>query len=386
MGELRVISKKRDFSVVLPNSFEITKFAISFFLTLSCLFSGCALMDRSQGNNRPNPPYAGHENQYRGIFHVHTVYSGDSKIRLKDITAAARKGRLDFVIVTDHNTIDASQAYRRSSLPAPPLMIFGVENTTPDGHLITLGPEETPPRGSSPEAILEWVHGKGGFGILAHPVSKTPWKNPDTRKADGVEVYNFAHSLLESNRMALGGKLGVLSRKKFLRNFQKRPEELLDYWDRKLESGKYAGWGAVDAHIRHKWLGWPFENELLQFESVTMFALAEKLETKPILEALAQGKSFMAFEGRGPAAGFSFTAQAGDVLSGSGDTVLLNARPVFLIKTPERATIRLVRHGAIVFEYEGREAAYPVERAGAYRVEAYRDGGLWILSNPIYIE
>ena len=252
--------------------------------------------------------------------------------------------------------------------------------------MITLGPEETPPRGSSPETILEWVHGKGGVGILAHPVSKTPWKNPDTQNFDGLEVYNFAHSLLETNRMALGGRLGALSRKRFLRNFQKRPDSLLDYWDRKLESGKVAGWGAADAHIRHKWLGWPFENELLQFESVTMVALTEKLQTTPILEALAKGKSFMAFESRGLAMGFSFTAQAKGKIYGSGETGLLNDRPVFLIKTPERATIRLVRHGVMVFEYEGREAAYPVEHEGAYRVEAYRNGGLWILSNPIYIE
>ncbi len=344
-------------------------------------------MDRTQTSIVRPPALPGHESQYRGVFHVHTVYSGDSRITLKEITRAARKTGLDFVIVTDHNSIDASNAYHQSSLPAPPLMIFGVENTTFDGHLVTLGPGEVPPQGENPGAVLEWVHSKGGFGILAHPASrKTPWTNPDTQNFDGLEVYNFAHSLFEANKVGLSGKLGALSRKRFLGNFQKRPDNSLDYWDQKLESGKVAGWGAVDAHIRHKWMGWPFENELLQFESVTMYALAERLETKPILEALAKGKSFMAFECRGLAAGFSFTAQAKAKIYGSGETVLLSDRPVFSIRTPEPATFRLMKRGAMIFEYQGREAAYPVEYGGAYRVEIYRNGGLWILSNPIYVE
>jgi hypothetical protein len=178
----------------------------------------------------------------------------------------------------------------------------------------------------------------------------------------------------------------VLTKKKFLKTFQKRPEALLDYWDQKLALGKYSGWAAVDAHIRHKWFKWPLENERLQFQSVTMVALADRLETKPVLEALIRGRSFLAFEVRGIARGFSFTAEAGEKIYTSGETVSLSRRPVFLIRTPERARIVLVNHGATVFEYDGREAVFPVEKAGAYRVEVYRGGGLWILSNPIYIE
>lgn len=360
----------------------------SFFrFILFCFFSGCALIDRSGIPSPRREPFPIRQKQYRGVYHVHTVYSRDSEIRLKDVAAAARKSRLDFVIVTDHNSVDAAADYRKSHLSAPPLMIFGSENSTEDGHLVTLGPEEMPPRALSSDAILSWVHESGGYAILAHPVSrKTPWKNPATQNFDGLEVYNFAHALFEANRLGLSGRLGLSSKRRFLKNFQKRPDALLEYWDEKLESGKYSGWGAADAHIRHKWLGWPFENERLQFQSVTMVALADKLETQPVLEALAKGKSFIVFESRGMALGFSFTAEAEKKIYESGDTVSLSRRPVFLIRTPERAKIALVSHGTTVFEYEGQEAVYPVERSGAYRVEVYRGGGLWILSNPIYVE
>lgn len=352
-----------------------------------CLFfSGCALLDRS-GIPAALPRYSSHPNEYRGVFHVHTQYSHDSELTLREIVTAARKSKLDFVIVTDHNSIDAAAAYHRGALPAPPLMIFGVENTTPDGHLITLGPEEAPPPGLSSEAILKWAHKKEGFGILAHPVArKNPWKNQELRDFDGLEVYNFMNSLFDAGKLSLAGRLGMDSKKGFLKNFQKRPDASLDYWDKKLESGKYSGWGALDAHIHHKWLGWPLENERLQFQSVTLVAIADRLERKPVLEALAKGRSFIAFESRGIATGFSFTAEAKGKIYRSGETTALRERPVFLIKTPERARIVLVNHGAVVFEYEGKAAAYPVDRRGVYRVEVYRGRGLWILSNPIYIE
>ena len=365
----------------------MTTFAFYLFFTFSCFFSGCALMDRSGIAAAPHLSSPLRQNQYRGVFHVHTIYSRDSKITLKDVVAAARKSKLDFVIVTDHNSLDAAGAYRQSSLPSPPLLIFGTENTTADGHLVTLGPENAPPAGLSSWALVDWAHSKGGYAIVAHPVSsKTPWTHPDTKNIDGLEVYNFAHSLLEANSFGLSGRLGFLSKRKFLQNFQKRPEAFLEYWDAKLTMGKYSGWGAADAHVRHKWFGWPFENERLQFQSVTMVALTDQLETKPILEALAKGRSYIAFESRGMALGFSFTAQAKGKIYESGEVVSLTGRPVFLIRTPERARIVLVNHGATIFEYGGREAVFPVEQKGAYRVEVYRDGGLWILSNPIYIE
>ena len=357
------------------------------FLFLVVFLPGCALMDRTGLEVAKPAPFQTYQKQYRGAYHIHTIYSRDSKITLKDVVTTAQKSRLDFVIIADHNSVDAAEAYRKSSLAAPPLMIFGAENTTVDGHLVTLGVDRAPAGGLSANAIMDWVHEKRGYAVLAHPLSRrTPWKNPDTLYFDGLEVYNFAHSLRDSNSWTLSGRLSVLNKRSFLNHFQKRPDALLDYWDRKLESGKYSGWGAVDAHIRHKWFGWPFENERLQFQSVTMVALADRLETKPVLDALASGRSFMVFESRGIATGFSFTAQAKEHIYVSGENVFLRQRPVFLIRTPERARIVLVNHGGTVFEYEGREAVFPVEKKGAYRVEVYRGGGLWILSNPIYIE
>ncbi len=94
----------------------------------------------------------------------------------------------------------------------------------------------------------------------------------------------------------------------------------------------------------------------------------------------------MAFESRGLASGFSFTAESAKKIYVMGATALLTDHPVFLIRTPERAKIVLVHHGANIFEYEGRQASWPVEKAGTYRVEVYREGKLWILSNPIYVE
>ncbi len=77
---------------------------------------------------------------YAGDFHVHSEDSGDARPPLGEIAAFARGRGLDFVVVTDHNTV--AQVDRiAAAQPAHPELLFvpGMEFTTYAGHATAFG-------------------------------------------------------------------------------------------------------------------------------------------------------------------------------------------------------------------------------------------------------
>lgn len=51
----------------------------------------------------------------RGIVHCHSKYSFDSMISTRSYLRAARRHKLDFIILTDHDTIEGSAALRKAA-------------------------------------------------------------------------------------------------------------------------------------------------------------------------------------------------------------------------------------------------------------------------------
>ncbi len=50
---------------------------------------------------------------FRGICHIHTRSSHDSNASLQDVIAILKKEDLDFVLITDHNSLDGVKKYER---------------------------------------------------------------------------------------------------------------------------------------------------------------------------------------------------------------------------------------------------------------------------------
>jgi len=125
----------------------LKKYLIASILCL--VLSGCALLVRSplrlvlQGE--------GETLYHRGIFHVHSQYSHDSKASLETLLNTAHKAYLDFVVLTDHNNMDARKEYEKMDSERYPLLVIGTELSTPDGHLIALNLQKRQRQeGSSP--------------------------------------------------------------------------------------------------------------------------------------------------------------------------------------------------------------------------------------------
>ena len=74
---------------------------------------------------------------YRGAIHCHTNYS-DGTGSVEDVMKAANDAGLDFVMMTDHDTMkprdDGHEKWHGSTL-----LIVGTEITPPNNHYIVFG-------------------------------------------------------------------------------------------------------------------------------------------------------------------------------------------------------------------------------------------------------
>jgi len=126
-------------------------------------------------------------------LHVHTYYSEDATITLKELVHYAKKNRLDGVAVTDHNTLRGAQKLAKKSQL---IIIPGLEVETRRGHILALNITTLiPPKLSLAETIQK-IHNAGGVAVFAHPAAlfKTAWGNKKTLSSylDAVEVINSA--------------------------------------------------------------------------------------------------------------------------------------------------------------------------------------------------
>ena len=273
--------------------------------------------------------------------------------------------------------------------PDRPLLIFGDEvSTWYDGHLNTVGIQKEPPEVGETQKIIDDVHEQKGYAILAHPLSKRkPWKNWQVKNFDGIEVFCFSDNFYDESVFLILKAL-FLPPKSFLESTLKTPEAGLGLWDSKLGSGrKISGFSAVDAHLKFKLGNLVLENYSLYLQSTTMYVFADGLNERKITESLGKGRGFAAFEVRGLAQDFTFSALNNGSTYQIGDSLKAGSPVQFQVKSPETADIYLIHNGNVIQKAHGTTLEYSSNgEAGFYRVEVYLNGALWIFSNPIYLE
>ena len=356
----------------------------TFLLLLPLLTSGCAFLLPTKNlvfDETVSPP-----KYLRGVLHVHSVFSLDSRATLEKILEVAKDAQLDFVIITDHNTVAGKEAYMAVRRPTTPLLIFGNEITTTDGHLIALGVDETPDFSGNSQELVDWIHKRGGYAIIAHPFSrKRPWMNWELRNVDGIEVYNFGHALYAKNKFQLACTALALWPTPFVVNNIRLPNGVLEFWDSLLSKGRVAALGAADAHL--KFADAPIMRGMFRraISAVTLYVQSDGLYEKRILENLIHGDSFSVFEGLGSASNFSFEVIASPPSWHSGRVVKTNRTITLSVRAPNAEEIRLICNGQVVKHIQGEALKANHGEPGAYRVEVYRKKKLWIISNPIYV-
>ncbi|SDE78350.1 CehA/McbA family metallohydrolase [Limimaricola pyoseonensis] len=154
---------------------------------------------------RPAPARAVREGAgwYRGDLHCHTHHS-DAKGAPETLHANARRAGLDFLAVTDHNTVTQWDHFGPASSPDL-VFLRGMEVTTEHGHANVFGLDgwvdfrlRAP---GDAQALAREVHARGGMLSINHDKPDIPWRH-DWPEADAMEVWQ--QHWLARNWISLG--------------------------------------------------------------------------------------------------------------------------------------------------------------------------------------
>jgi hypothetical protein len=339
----------------------------------------------------------------RGALHVHTGRSHDGRGSLATVVAAARKARLDFIVITDHN-VDAPPGWagRHDGV----LVITGQEKSSVAGHALVLGIPRLPfVLDGDPDEIARDARDLGGFVVVAHPRSSHPgsrWR-AGLRGVAGIEVINLAEpeawpGSAGERLLALPGF--VLDQRGALLRSLRFDGGALALLDEALAERPLAALLGSDAHggVDLGPLSLPVPSHERVFSLAAQHLLLSRalgdeaeLDSLAVLEALRRGHGWAGLDGLADASGFSFEAESGGRRASMGDGLPLLDGALLRadVAAPPGTQLVLLRNGREIAR--GARLLVPVRDAGAYRVEAYLDARLvpgggrmpWILSNAI---
>ena len=169
---------------------------------------------------------------YKGDLHCHTFHS-DAKGSPETLHAAARQAGLDFLAITDHNTITQRRYFHPQSSPDL-VFVRGMEVTTAVGHANVFGVDEwidfrmTKP--SDAHVLERLVHEKGGLLSINHDKPVIPW-DYEMPAADCQEVWqstwldrNWISLERYQQRLAGGMRLSAIGGSDFHQPADLRPE------------------------------------------------------------------------------------------------------------------------------------------------------------------
>jgi hypothetical protein len=331
---------------------------------------------------------------YRGDLHMHNAHSDGSCLSqsgqkvpcplYKTVEAAAARG-LDFIAITDHNTISQYNDMRELQPYFDHLLLMpGREITTFQGHANVFGTTAfidfrlTSPHVPQINDLLQQVQHLHGLFSINHPGSPSGaacmgcgWSAPDTdySRVNAIEAIN-------------GGSLDG-------------PRSGIPFWQDKLNKGyRLTGIGGSDNHDAEYP---PHTRSAVGHPTTVVYAL--NLSEAAILNAIRAGHVFIDIEGT-PDRTLEFSAHAGAKNGSMGDAIsspagelvhftvrmlaLENAHPEVVC---DGALMTLADSSPIKNKEEMRSFDYPSDGKRHWlRIDVRSsEGGLLLVGNPIYL-
>jgi len=323
-----------------------------------------------------------------GVIHIHTTYSHDAHGRFEDVVRVANTQRLDYVITTEHNTLQPLREGKQG-WHGMTLVLIGTELSTRSGHYLAFNVTEEIDRTKlTTQEIIDEVNRQGGLGFIAHPYFKSArWKDWSVRGFTGIEAYNVAHDTLDENKLRLALWTLTVPVEPFYQSIIDRPYDPLRRWDEMIvRHGRVVGIGSSDAHEFHA-LGVKFAPYEIMFRLArTHVLIQEPMSPGQVYQALRAGHTYFAIELVAEAKGFTFTANDGKrVVAIMGDEVVLQPHLRLTAALPTPAQLTLFKDGQAIATTTNQVWQVPVTEPGVYRLEATRHDKPWIFSNPIYV-
>jgi len=140
----------------------------------------------------------------RADLHIHTTYSDDSTVTPKGIVEKlVAHNSIKVAAVTDHDTVRGLNETRKLASSYPDILIIpGVEISTPEGDILILGTEETPPQPWTAENVIDFTRENDYVSVVAHPYREFGMGDlARNYKVDAIEVLNGESSPV-ANKLA----------------------------------------------------------------------------------------------------------------------------------------------------------------------------------------
>lgn len=244
---------------------------------------------------------------FKGDLHCHSHHS-EAEGAPADVLAAARAQGLDFVAITEHNTVSHLLELAGRPEPPEPLVIPAVEITTYRGHANALGIRHWPDfrclSAAHMASLRAAVQASGALFVVNHPkMTGPPWEWGDIQQADAVEAWQQPWTMF---------------------NYQS-----LGVWDGLLKQGhRLVAVGGSDKHQG------PFDGSLGYHEigQPATWVYAEELSVPGLLAGLRAGHVLISAGPRGPRLELGAQAAGGEAMMGDalalrpGETARLYCR------------------------------------------------------------
>jgi hypothetical protein len=345
--------------------------------------------------------------EYIGATHIHSVFS-DGTGEVPEIAKHADESELDFILLTDHNTLRAlHEGYEKWYGNSLCLVGCEINDRENKNHYLAFGINEAYSTRLSAKEYVKRVKSAGGIGFIAHPHEKRnhmkehppyPWVDWSIEDFNGIEIWNHMSEWMEN--LTEQNKYNSFLHP--LRSITAPPDETLKIWDALNLKRKVAGIGGVDAHAHKQNLFGFFEVEIFPykvlFKSIHNHILLpsplikgnskQKLSKSKsaIYEALAYGRNFIANDYHANSKDFRFYAKSGKKKYQMGDYIDFSEKITLCVSLPvPSGEIRIVCNGKEIANIESNYTEWEVKEKGIYRVEVYFFGKAWIFSNHIRI-
>ena len=341
--------------------------------------------------------------EYVGVIHIHSTYSDGSR-SIPDIASIAGEVDLDYLLMTDHNTLQA----KRDGLEGwygGVLVGIGYEiNDENDlNHYLAFRLDNEVENFHNPSEYVRQVKESGGIGFIAHPDEKRtaikkyppyPWTLWESDCFNGIELWNQMSEWME----------GLTNLNKYWRVFNPRKtivspqKETLKKWDEVNKNRKVVGIGGVDAHGHIYTLWGLFRITIFRYKVLFKTIRTHILTDKPLMESknykqdlnilyenLINCRSFISNYYCGDARGFRFYAQNRKYRAQIGDKIEFDKHTHLHVNLPNTAITHLIRNGEKIISQKGKDLVFEIDKPGIYRVEVYYLNRPWIFSNHIRI-
>ncbi|MFH1373149.1 MAG: histidinol-phosphatase [bacterium] len=337
---------------------------------------------------------------YSGAIHIHTTES-DGTRSLEDVIAIGQRSGLDFMMFSDHMTL-SNRDRNGEGLYGKTLVVIGYEHNDSDDihhYLLYDVPRVYPVDMTAAEYVAAGAT-DGAIGILAHPdeirnrlerFPAYPWKDWTADGFTGIELWNQMSEWMEQLTRYNLLLMAFSPRKSMIGP----TDRILKKWDELNMERKVVGIASPDAHAFQFRIG-PFKVEIFPYKVhfrclrchiILPEPMAKEFPVarRQLYDAIRDARLYMSNMRWGNVDAFEFYGQNATERVVCGGCLPIDDNTRLLVRTPSRATLKLIHNGQIILQADTDRLEYSVSQPGIYRVEAWKGKRGWIFSNHIRI-